>query len=154
MRILLLALTAIVFTACKPSLLPNTEIEDTDENRAIYDVLTIYRNSMEARNADKVISIISRDFFETNGNEDPSDDYGYKELVTHIRDDLGRTLVLRLDIHLKEISVEEEQAVVTYRYKQRAHVTFPAGDQWVSENEINQMKLKKEKNGWKITAGL
>jgi hypothetical protein len=154
LRSLLPVLALLATAACKPSLLPGTEIEDTDENRAVYDVIVAYHKGMQDRDADAVLRTVSKDYFETAGTEDPADDYGYDQLAAHLREDLGRSKVVRLDLHLKKFEVDEQTAVVTYRYQSRAQVSFPSGDQWVTKTDVNKMRLKREGEVWKIVAGL
>ncbi len=148
------SLLAVASTACKPALLPGTEIEDTEDTRAVYDVLEAYQAGVEKRDADAVLALVHPEYFETAGTEDPADDYGYEELKLHLRDDFERSLVIRLDLHLKQIEVEDDQARVTYRYQSRSQVNFPAGEQWVTKTDVNMMKLRRVDESWKIISGL
>jgi len=144
----------LILAACKPALLPHTEIEETPETRAVYDVVEAYRLGMESRDPDRVLALVSKDYFETGGTEDPADDYGYKELDQHLRADFERSIALRLDLYLNEIEVDESEAAVTYRYRSRAQVRLPAGDQWVTHTDVNQMRLRKKDDAWQIISGL
>ncbi|MFH1808290.1 MAG: nuclear transport factor 2 family protein [Pseudomonadota bacterium] len=149
-----LGLILMGLAACKPALLPGTEIEESEENRAIYDVIVTYHKGMQDRNAEAVMKTVSKDYFETAGTEDPGDDYGYEQLAQNLKDDFERSKVVRLDLHLKTIEIKDDTAVVLYRYQTRAQVSFPASEQWITKTDVNKMRLKREGETWKIVAGL
>ncbi|MBN2362185.1 MAG: nuclear transport factor 2 family protein [Deltaproteobacteria bacterium] len=140
--------------SCKPTLLPNSDVEDTAANRELYDVVESYRLAMESRDADRVMALVAKDFFDTSGTENPADDYGYPELASRLKEDFGRTSALRLDIHLKSIEIKEDVALIEYRFQSRAHVKFPVGDQWITNTDVNRMRLKRADDGWRIASGL
>lgn len=140
--------------SCKPALLPNSDVPDNDKNRAIYDVIESYRQAMESRDADRVMALVASDFFDTSGTENPADDYGHGDLASRLKEDFGRTTTLRLDIHLKNIDIKDDVAMVEYRFQSRAQVKFPVGDQWVSSTDVNRMKLKLVDGKWLIVSGL
>jgi len=147
---------ALLFGAvsCKPALIPNSDVADNDANRAIYDVIESYRQAMESRDADRVMALVAKDFFDSSGTENPADDYGHADLANRLKEDFGRTTALRLDIRLKNIDIKDEVALVEYRFQSRAHVKFPAGEQWVSSTDVNKMKLKLVDGKWLIVSGL
>ena len=58
-------------------------------------------------------------------------------------------------------AIERDQAKehapvrVVYRYNQRALVTFPAGDKWITVSEVNRLVLRDDAaGGFLITSGL
>ncbi len=134
--------------------IPGTEISETEDSKAIYDVLVAYQKAAQKLDADAVMKLVDKEYFETGGTEAPEDDYGYKELDTHLHDDFARIKIYRIDLQLKDIIVKEDKGQVIYRYRSRAQVHFPAGDQWITENDINRMNLIKRDGKWLITSGL
>lgn len=134
--------------------LPGTEINETEDSKAIFDVLVAYRKAAQELNAAAIMKLVDKEYFETGGTEAPEDDYGYDELEDHLRDDFARTKVYRIDLTIKDITVKGDKGTVIYRYRSRAQVTFPAGDQWMTESDVNRMNLIKREGHWLISSGL
>ena len=79
--VIALACTAI---GCAHGTIEGTTVPDTEENRAVLEVLKTYRTAMQERDADKIISLVSSEYFEDMGTIDQSDDYGYQHLTEKI----------------------------------------------------------------------
>lgn len=160
--ILALALAGGLFTSagCKPSLLPNTTIEDTEENRAIADFLLKYKQAVEARSTEQVLSLVAEDYFEDLGTVDPKDDYGIEQLEAQLAETFGHAKAIHLDIFLQNVAQDEDKNLyaVDYRYNQRALLSFPAGDQWVTHTDVNRVVLRQRgetiEDGFVIVSGL
>lgn len=150
---LLTAAMALGGLACAKKL-PGTEITETEDSRAIYDVMDSYLKAIQAKDVKKVMALVDPEYFETSGTEAPEDDYGYAELNDHLTQDMERTQIIRIELHLKDIMVEDDKATAIYRYRTRAQVRFPAGDQWITENDVNRMSFHKRDGKWLITSGL
>ena len=65
---------ALALAACVPPRIPGTEIEDTSENRAVYEVIREYGAAMQRKDAAAVLALVSADYFDDAGTPDPSDD--------------------------------------------------------------------------------
>ena len=154
MRFMFLFVLLSSLFACKPALLPKTEIPASADNKIIYDIIETYRLSMENKDKNTILSLISKDYFENGGTEVPDDDFGYEGFKDRMDDYFSRIKVIRLDLHYNKINVDRDKAVVDYRYKQRAHIQFPSGDKWISDTDVKRIILRKEGNTWKIMSGL
>ena len=158
-------LALVVFTllagqACKPDLIPGTEVEDTADNRAILTFLTRYQAAMQAKSATDILELCAADYYERNGNDDPKDDYNRDGLKVKLEDHFSRTKELILEMYVQKIEQNSERYIgVTYRYNTRALVTFPAGDKWITATEVNKIILRpidddKDELHFRIMSGL
>ena len=59
---------------CQTQLIPNTDVEDTPENRALIDFCEKYRKAVEHRNIGYLLQIAHTDYYEDGGNADSTDD--------------------------------------------------------------------------------
>jgi hypothetical protein len=154
-----LSLSSVLGTAgCKPELIPNTTVEDSEENRKVLTFLTRYQAAMQERSVDKVTALCAADYFEDNGNEDPKDDYNLDGLKKKLTEHFARTKELVLEVYVQKIEhAEDGRILVAYRYNTRALVGFPSGDKWLTATEVNKIVLRAVANdeaGYRIVAGL
>lgn len=152
------ALAVAAAGGCKPELIAGTSIEDSEENRKVLEFLGRYQQAMENRSPDDVAKLCAADYYETNGNTDPKDDYNLDGLKQKLGDHFGRTKELTLEVYVQIVDRSEPGVVaVAYRYNTRALVTFPAGDKWVTATEVTKVKLRAvdgDELGYRIIAGL
>jgi hypothetical protein len=153
---------ALALCACKPDLIPGTNVEDTEDNRQVIEFLGKYRRAMVERSADGVLGLCAADYFEDRGTVDQGDDYGRDQLKQRLTDDFSKMKEIQIEIIVQKITPpdddlppEKRAFKVAYRYNTRALVGFPAGDKWISVTEVNQMVLRPdEAGGFQIVSGL
>jgi hypothetical protein len=150
----------VLATACKPSLLPGTAVEDTADNRAVVDFVQEYSAAVEARSADAVMGLVAPDYWEDLGTVDQSDDYGVEKLQADLARNFDHAKAIHLEIFVQQVIFDEDGDLVSvdYKYKQRALLSFEAGDRWVSHTDVNRLVLRKagedEEDGFRIVSGL
>ena len=127
----LAAVSLALVTGCAHAKIPRTDIDDTEENRAILSVVEEYKRAVEALDTDAVLALVSPRFYEDNGNSDAADDYDYDGLRVGLSEDFKRTKALQLDVRVDAIEVEEEEgsAFAELYYQIRAHNAYPSGRQ-------------------------
>lgn len=142
--------------ACAHRTIEGTKVKDTDEHRVLYDIVMEYRDAFQARDANRVIALLSPEYFEDNGNADPSDDYGYVQLRDEILPrTFGATEEMYLTLKVQDIVVTDERfAHVDVRYDSRARISMPSGDSWNSQREFNRIEFTREDDRWLIIRGL
>ena len=148
-----LACTAI---GCAHGTIEGTTVPDTEENRPVLEVLKTYRTAMQERDADKIISLVSSEYFEDMGTIDQSDDYGYQHLTEKIIPNslqVAQEVYLTFEIH--KIEVDGNSAWADVRYNARAKLELSSGDMWESHKDFNRIELLMNEQGrWVIKAGL
>ena len=88
--VFLLALS-LGICACAHSKIRGTQIDDTEENRAILLIVEEYHRAVEDLDADAVLALVSPKYFEDNGNTIEADDYDYKGLSDGLKANFSRT---------------------------------------------------------------
>jgi len=150
----------VISVGCKPELLPNTDIEDNGQNKAVVDFVEEYRKAMESRQSDEVLQLVAEEYFEDMGTEDQKDDYGIERLRERLTGNFEHTEALQLKVYVQKIEHEgeDERIAVYYHYLQRALLAMPAGKEWVSHSDRNRLVLKKRgdnySDGFLILSGL
>ncbi|MEL6544786.1 MAG: hypothetical protein AAFQ82_09175 [Myxococcota bacterium] len=140
---------------CTQSNIEGTKIEDTDEHRMLFDIVMQYRQAVEERDADTILSLVSERYYEDNGNADPADDYGFFELRDQVLPEtLEATKEVYLTLEIQDIVVEEEKAHVDVRFSSRARIEMPSGSSWDTQRELNRIDFVREDSGWRIVRGL
>jgi len=151
MRRLLLTLT-LLLAACAKNI-PNTEIRDTPDTRAILDVIEKYRVATERRDAAVVLSLVSTSYFQ-RGMFDAADDLDYAQLQKALAADFQKLPSVRIELGVRQIEVDGDKAKVTLLYESRYRVTTPSGEVPRQRSDESQMAFRKENGAWKITSGL
>jgi hypothetical protein len=150
-----LALAAVAaLAACGPHRIPGTDIRDTADTRAIYDVLRTYRQALERRDAPALLALTAPDYFDNAGTPDPADDMDRARLEKTLPEDLAKLEGLRVEVTPRRIDVKDATAVAEVFYDAYYRVQTPSGPAPRHDSDIHQIRLKKLGNDWKITSGL
>lgn len=150
-RLLLLTLAA---SACAPSLLPGTQVKDTRENRAVFQVVQTYREAMERRDGAAVLALAAPDYFDTSGTPDPVDDVDRAALEQRLPQDLAKVDAVKLDLSVRKLEVKGDQADVEVFYDGWYRVKTPSGTVPRRDSDIYRMRLHKVEGRWLFTSGL
>lgn len=149
-------LTTTWLCACGPKMIEGTQIEATDLNMEIYQVIQQYRRAMEERDVVALNAVISREYFDNQATTDTNqDDYGYdklkEQMMPVLRDNIKK---VRMDLRLMEIGVQGERAHASFEYVARFLFTEGGKDGWITKNDFNRLELVKEDGNWRIISGL
>lgn len=144
------------FAACGTKMIENTEIPATEENQEIYVRVMEYRSYMLARDIDKIVAMVSREYSENNDTtDDPNDDYGYEELRTQVLPQFrDNVLEVQLRILMRRIEVDGDRAHADYEFYQNYKFIEGGVSGWRPKNDFNRLDFVKEDGVWKIVAGL
>jgi len=142
--------------ACGPRMIKNTEVPDTEENRAIVDVVERYRIAVEKRDLDSMKEIVSRRYYSNAGTtSDASDDYGYEQLETKVLPVLRDSIKsVQFNIFLKRVDVTGDRAFADYEYYYKFWYVDGGKDRWLAKNDFARMELSNEDGVWRIVGGL
>ena len=154
-RALVLAIL-LPLAACGPKLFPGTDIEDTEENKAILDVVEGYRRAVEGRNVEGILRLTSPRYFDDGGTPEGNDDVDHAGLQAKVSDWATKTRAARLEVQVKRIFIEKEGAA-RVRYFYDLNHQFMGADAvgvWKHDADLKEMLFKKEDGAWKITSGL
>jgi hypothetical protein len=149
-----LLLVAVAAVACAPSLIPGTQVEDTRENRAVYQVIQTYREAMDRRDAAAVLALVAPEYFDTGGTPAPEDDVNRALLEERLPQDLAHVDAVKLDLGVRKIDVKGDRAEVEIFYDGWYRVKTPTGTVPRRDSDVHRMRLRKAEGRWLFTSGL
>lgn len=151
--ICLLALLGLL--GCKPSLIPDTQISDTPENREILAMVERYRQAMEKRDIASLKALVSDRYYENaSSTGDQSDDWGFPDLDRVVEEVGGAVKTCTYDIRVTDIRVEGDRAEVVYEFTWNFQYSDGEQDGWSRKTDVNRISLLKDDGVWRFVAGM
>ncbi len=147
------ALAALVLPACVKNL-PNTDIRDTEDNRAIIGVVDAYRKAFDARDVQGVMALVSPSYYDDAGTVDASDDVDYKTLPVVLQETFSRLASVRIEMGITAINVTGDTANVDMFYDAKYRVATPRNEIPKRDTDVQRIVMKKEGGVWRIVTGL
>lgn len=156
MRVLIPLLLLVVATGCAPRKIPGTDLDDTDDTRAVLDVLQKYRSAVEKKDTDTIVKLADETFRDDGGSANPDDDLDYASLGPKLTARLAKIANVKLDVTVRRIEFDDDQKMARVTYSYQISFNIPEYTQRTqSENDIKQMILKRVgEQDWKITSGI
>ena len=148
-------LLAVGAAGCSKSYIPNTDVEDTSENRKVVSFCEKYRRAVEERDIEGLVSMASTRYFETGGNAKSGDDIDYNGLRKYLATKFKITKAIRYEIRYHRISESEEKILnVDFTYTASFQIPTQKGDIWNRAVRDNRLQLVREGDSYKILAGM
>lgn len=114
-----LLLSGALTIGCATGRIPNTDLADTSDNRAVVNFCERYRRAVEAKDARTLLSLASPNYYEDAGTPRGEDDYGFdglQRLLTAWVDDVRE---VRYEMRYRRIQADPEhpnRLLVDYTY--------------------------------------
>jgi hypothetical protein len=162
-RAVLMASVAVLTLAggsgCTPKKIPGTDINDTDDTRAILDVIESYRRAYEKEDAHSIVALLDEAFREDGGSSNPDDDFVYQNAGAKLEGLFAQTADIRLDVSVRKIEFDDKMVKARAVYTWSSTFKLPGLTQKPqSESEIKQMTFRRpdnrKKTAWRITSGI
>jgi hypothetical protein len=143
-------------SGCATVNIAGTEIPDTETNREIWDRVMEYRAAIEARDAERLVGMTSRTYFENAATTDENrDDYGWTELhdlvLPTFKDHVAE---VQLRLLMRRIEVDGDRAVADYEYYYNVRYIEGGASAWKPRNDFNRLEFVREDGVWRISGGL
>lgn len=153
---LVVSLAALAAPGCSTKHLPHTQIEDTPETRAVFNMVMAYRTAMEERDVDALLGMVSRRYYENAATTERSnDDYGFDMLAKAVIPVLRENIkAVQYRILLRSITVDGERAWADFEYYYNFKYVEGGEEGWSQQNDFNRLEFLLESGVWKIVAGL
>ncbi len=150
----LLVCALLVLSACSQKNIPGTQIPDTDDTRAILNVLERYRSALEARDATAIQKLVSKNFRDNAGTEDPSDDLTATNLAETLPHLFARMDAPRVEMDIRSVSVKNDGTASVIYYYNTSWRAPGLMDRAQRDSELEQMLLEKQDGQWLIVSGI
>jgi hypothetical protein len=148
----LFALAALA--ACTHNMIPGTTVPDEPQNRAVLQVLANYKQAMEARDPNALLSLAAPGYFDKGDPSRPGDPHDLEGLRRSVPRDFNGVRALKLDIDVRNLKIDGDRAQVDYFGVMRYAVAVPTGEKWFTESDDQRLKFVKIDGDWKIIAGM
>jgi hypothetical protein len=139
------ALAALTM-GCVRHYIPNTDVEDTSDNRDAVLFCEKYRKAVERRDVPLLLTMISPRYYEDGGNADASDDLDYAGMREYLQKQLQDAKAIRYEIRYRRVvaSKETDRIFVDFTYSASYKVPgLEEKDEWrrtVSENRLELVR--------------
>jgi hypothetical protein len=153
-RTMLLAVAAVAAVGCSPRRIPGTEIKDTRDTRAVYDVVQSYRQALEKRDAAAVLALVAPSYFDTAGTPQPEDDMDRGQLEASLAKDLARAEGVKEEFTVRKIEVSGDDAFAELFFDSYYRVQTPSGPVPRKDSDVYRLRLHRIEGAWKIVSGL
>jgi hypothetical protein len=140
---------------CTTHYIPNTDVEDTEDNRRIIDFCERYRHAVEGRNIPMLLKLADSRYYEDGGNADSSDDMDYDGLREYLEGQFKQTRAIRYEMHYHRVTTGRKQTLfVDYTYSASYKIPSPSGDLWRRRVADNRLEIVPSGESFKILAGM
>ncbi len=150
------ALSACVsLVGCKTQYIPNTDVEETAENRRVVEFCEEYRHAVERRNVALLLKMANPAYYEDGGNIDATDDIDYAGLREYLQTKFGDTSAIRYEIRYRDVSAGPGDVIwVDYTYSASYKVPSAQGEVWRRQVADNRLELVPEGDSFTILRGM
>ncbi len=151
-----LALLAIGGCASHPDYIGSTRIPRTEENEAIISRVEQYRLAVEQRDAGKLLSMASEEYWEDSGTPTAADDYGYAELREVLAGRFQSAQSIRYSVRYMRITRRARKAYVDVLIDASYSIKDARGrDVREDKRDQNQLEMQWDENrkAWLFLSG-
>lgn len=145
----------VPLAGCAARYIPNTDVEDTDDNREVIKFCETYRRAIEMQNVPALLTMASSKYYEDGGNVDPTDDLDFAGLEDWLGGRFKDTKAIRYEIRYRRVTKgDRNRILVLYTYSASYKVPGLKQDEWRHTVSENRLELEPEGRSYKIVAGM
>ncbi|MFO0757177.1 MAG: hypothetical protein U0359_11850 [Byssovorax sp.] len=149
----LLALGAPL-AGCMTHYIPNTDVEDSDDNRKIISFCEKYRHAVEHKDIDQLMKMAATNYYEDGGNVDAADDLDYAGLRSYLEGRFLTASSIRYEIRYRKVSRQHDLIYIEYTYSASFRIPTSKGEEWRRRVEDNRLELVPFQDDYRIVAGM
>lgn len=155
MRRSIVALLAVPLQlGCAHENIPGTRIEDTADTRGILDVMKRYQTAVAAKDPAAVAALVDASFSDSETRFPWSGGVDSASLPKKLAAQFAGVEDVHLEVDVRKIDVQGDEASVVYHYRVRFAVLTPRGKAPRVESDVNRMLLHRAGRDWKIVSGI
>jgi len=148
-------LLPLLLSGCGGSTIPNTDVEDTSDNRKVITFCEDYRRAVEQKKIGKLLQLADESYYEDGGNTDAADDLDYAGLRSYLEDRFAKTKGIRYEIRYRRVGKGRKDIfTVDYTYSASYKIPTDAGDVWRHVVADNRLELVPVGDSFKIISGM
>jgi hypothetical protein len=141
--------------ACSKTYIPNTDVEDTSDNRKVVLFCEDYRRALEEKNVGQILKMMSPAYFEDGGNVNNEDDADYEKVREFLTGDFLKTSGIRYEIRYRRVTFTQTNHVyVDYTYAAAYKLPGVKADEWRHKVADNRLDLIHAGDSFKIVGGM
>jgi len=146
----------LLSVGCARDAIPNTDVEDTAENREVVEFVELYRDALNERDVSALLGLASNEYFDDNGTPGADDDLDYGMLQEKLAQWRDALLDVSYDIRYRRVTfTESNRILVDYTYSGRFRLATPEGDRWARRLADNRLVLVRNAEGeFRILSGM
>jgi hypothetical protein len=145
---------AAPLAGCATHYIPNTDVEDSDENRKLIAFCERYRHAVEGKNIALLLKLAAPNYYEDGGNVDPTDDIDYAGLKAYLSSKFQDATAIRYEMRYRRVQKERDLIFIDYTYSASYRIPGPKGDEWRRKVEDNRLELVPYQDDYRIVAGM
>ncbi|MCS6800058.1 MAG: hypothetical protein NZ898_16330 [Myxococcota bacterium] len=143
----------VAAAGCATSYIPNTTVEDNDENRQVIEFMERYRLAVERRDAGALLAMASRRYYDDAGTPGTEDDLDYERLQRHLVAMAERLDDVRYEIRYRRVTHTADRVLVDFTYTGSFRLREPP-DHWARRIGDNRVVLARENGSFRILSGM
>jgi hypothetical protein len=146
-------LAVVVLAGCATTYIPNTDVEDTTENKKVVQFCEQYRHAVEDKNIGQLLKMASGAYHKRGvGNDDDIDYAGLKDFLSS---SFQTTDAIRYEIRYRRVTFAENAHVyVDYTYAASYRIPGVEKEEWRHSVADNRLDLVPDGESYKIIAGM
>jgi hypothetical protein len=152
--VLLGVCSAAAGCASGPTYIKGTQVSDTEDNRKILGVVEKYRLAVERRDAQTLLGMASKNYWEDGGTPTGADDYGYDGLQEVLSGRFQRADDVRYSMKYMKVRRQGNRAFVQVLIDASYTVKTPTGDQRLDQRDQNELVLEWDGDRWVFLSGM
>jgi hypothetical protein len=140
---------------CRHSYIPNTDVDDTEDNRKIVAFCEKYRRAVETKDVARLLQLAHPEYYEDGGNIDASDDIDLAGLKDYLTSKFAEAESIRYEIRYRRVTVDEDRIFVDYTFSASYRIpTENGGETWQRKVSDNRLELVPHDDDFRIIAGM
>ncbi len=148
-------LAACLSVGCARDVIPNTDVEDSAENREVVQFVERYRHALEERDVSALLALVSARYYDDNGTPIGTDDIDVDGLRARLAAFHSRVVAVRYEIRYRRVTfTTNDRVLVDYTYTGSFRVTTSEGERWSRRLADNRIVLGREGGELRILSGL
>ncbi len=148
--------TLLTLVGCTPHYIPNTDVEDSANNRSVIRFCELYRRAVEEKNVPAILEMTSPNYYEDGGNVDPTDDMDFNGFRDWLEGRFQDTKSIRYEIRYRKVEKGPRNRInVIYTYSASFKIPgLRTDEEWHHVVADNRLELEPINDGYKIVAGM